>query len=525
MIVKIHSRGAGAGSGPVDYLLGKARDREKAVVLRGEPERVRQLIDGCEFARAYTSGVLSFREENLPDREKVRLMEEFEQTLLPGLDGDQYACLWVEHRDKDRLELNFVIPNIELQSGKRLQPYFDRADRPRVNAWQTLTNDRLNLDDPHDPARRRTLTPGNDLPGDRQKAAQAITVTLEAMMAQGMINNRDDVVRALESGGLTVVRETKSSLSIADPDGGRNIRLKGALYERDFRFSESLRGDLEAAGTAYRGEREIRVCEARELHQRGLAIKREEHQRRYPRAEHTADRDVAAHGHDCADVDTGLWCAADRSPVRDIVVPGDTYRFTAGRDEQLQPATDRPESEIGGGRGNSHGRQAEEHLLRGAAEEREGCRTVFLAKREPGGEVHREIAPSVATEAPYDALSDKDKRNHDRDRKTAVERVRALTERLRHTTAGMAGQLRQLAEDVHHYFRRADAQRPGVSALERAGGELAAAGDELKRSRQPLDAQIATLDRELAQKHEQQRQKTRSVSPGRSRGQDHGMEM
>ena len=49
MIVKIHSRGAGAGSGPVDYLLGKERDREKAVVLRGEPERIRQLIDGCDF--------------------------------------------------------------------------------------------------------------------------------------------------------------------------------------------------------------------------------------------------------------------------------------------------------------------------------------------------------------------------------------------------------------------------------------------------------------------------------------------
>ena len=93
MIVKIHSRGAGSGSGPVDYLLGKARDRDKAVVLRGEPERVRQLIDGCEFARSYTSGVLSFREENLPDDEKVRLMEEFEQTLLPGLDGDQYGVL------------------------------------------------------------------------------------------------------------------------------------------------------------------------------------------------------------------------------------------------------------------------------------------------------------------------------------------------------------------------------------------------------------------------------------------------
>ncbi|EEZ6074964.1 relaxase/mobilization nuclease domain-containing protein, partial [Escherichia coli O6] len=50
---------------------------------------------------------------------------------------NQYSILWVEHQDKGRLELNFVIPNMELQSGKRLQPYYDRADRPRIDAWQT----------------------------------------------------------------------------------------------------------------------------------------------------------------------------------------------------------------------------------------------------------------------------------------------------------------------------------------------------------------------------------------------------
>ncbi|WP_149022820.1 relaxase/mobilization nuclease domain-containing protein, partial [Salmonella enterica] len=43
---------------------------------------------------------------------------------------NQYSILWVEHQDKGRLELNFVIPNMELQTGKRLQPYYDRADRP-----------------------------------------------------------------------------------------------------------------------------------------------------------------------------------------------------------------------------------------------------------------------------------------------------------------------------------------------------------------------------------------------------------
>ncbi len=130
MIVKIHSRGAGSGSGPVDYLLGKDRQREQARVLRGNPEHVRELIDGCDFARAYTSGVLSFQEPDIADAEKSRLMDEWEHTLLTGLDRDQYACLWVEHRDKGRLELNFVIPNIELQSGKRLQPYLTALTAP-----------------------------------------------------------------------------------------------------------------------------------------------------------------------------------------------------------------------------------------------------------------------------------------------------------------------------------------------------------------------------------------------------------
>jgi hypothetical protein len=103
VIVKIHSRGAGSGSGPVDYLLGKDRQREQATVLRGDPDRVCELIDSCDFARSYTSGVLSFQEPDIADSEKSRLMDEWEQTLMTGLDRDQYACLWVEHRDKGRL--------------------------------------------------------------------------------------------------------------------------------------------------------------------------------------------------------------------------------------------------------------------------------------------------------------------------------------------------------------------------------------------------------------------------------------
>ncbi|MEA1647332.1 nuclease, partial [Salmonella enterica subsp. enterica serovar Minnesota] len=51
MIVKFHARGKGGGSGPVDYLLGRERNREGATVLRGNPEEVRELIDSTPFSK------------------------------------------------------------------------------------------------------------------------------------------------------------------------------------------------------------------------------------------------------------------------------------------------------------------------------------------------------------------------------------------------------------------------------------------------------------------------------------------
>jgi hypothetical protein len=67
-------------------------------------------------------GVLSFEEANLEEQQKQEIMQSFEETLLAGLDRDQYDITWIEHTDKGRLELNFVIPNVELSTGKRLQP-------------------------------------------------------------------------------------------------------------------------------------------------------------------------------------------------------------------------------------------------------------------------------------------------------------------------------------------------------------------------------------------------------------------
>jgi hypothetical protein len=165
MIVKFHPRGRGGGAGPVDYLLGKDRQREGATVLQGKPEEVRELIDASPYVKKYTSGVLSFAGRS-PSRPAGKTDGQLQRVLTPGLDKDQYSILWVEHADKGRLELNFLIPNTELLTGRRLQPYYDRADRPRIDAWQTIVNGRLGCTTR---TRRKTAGRLSQRPGCRKR--------------------------------------------------------------------------------------------------------------------------------------------------------------------------------------------------------------------------------------------------------------------------------------------------------------------------------------------------------------------
>jgi hypothetical protein len=283
MIVKFHARGSGVGSGPIDYLLGRDRQREGATLDRGDPDAIIAIIDASPYAKKYTSGVLSFSEPDLDRNSKDKIMSDFEKMMFPGLDADQYACMWVEHQDKDRLELNFVVPNIELQSGKRLQPWFHKRDLNRVNNWKNITNYTYQLTDPDNPLNHRTLVTPRNLPSSKKEVAETITGSLMATMASGLITNRADVVKTLENAGFTIARETKNSISIADPNGSKNIRLRGSIYERSFEFNENTRAAIEGAAKSYTGATEQRIQQTHiELASRIEALARH-NQRRYPR--------------------------------------------------------------------------------------------------------------------------------------------------------------------------------------------------------------------------------------------------
>ena len=287
MIVQFFSRGKGRGAGPIDYLLGRQRDRPLATLLRGDADETEALINSSLYAKKYTSGCLSFEEGNIDDAQKQALMDSFETCLFAGLDFDQYNCLWVEHLDKGRLELNFVIPNIELTTGKRLQPYYHAADTKRVDAWRTIQNLTYGFSDPDDPFKRQLVSKAKDLPKDTRQAVDAITAGLYGLVSSERVRCREDVVTALQSIGLEIARLTPSSISIKNPEGGRNIRLKGVLYEQAFRFGDGFRGELEAAAQEFQRGLKNRLARARDLYQKQLDGKRSEHQRRHGKPERT----------------------------------------------------------------------------------------------------------------------------------------------------------------------------------------------------------------------------------------------
>ena len=286
MIVQFFNRGTGCGEGTVDYLLGKDRDREQAKLLRGHDQETVALINGLDFEKRYTSGCLSFEEYDIEPDVKRQLMDEFEETLFPGLDKNQYSVLWVEHRDKERLELNFVIPNVELTSGNRLQPYYVGADYHRVDAWKQIKNIEHGFADPDDPARSQSTSLSKDLPVDKKAAVEMINQAVERAVLTGVVKDRASVVDYLKESGIEIARETQQSISIKDPEGGRNIRLKGAIYERNFEFSRALGTEIKARSGEYQSRVGERLAVAQERYQYGIEKRREYLEQRYRRADH-----------------------------------------------------------------------------------------------------------------------------------------------------------------------------------------------------------------------------------------------
>lgn len=290
MIIEFFKRGTGLSSGPIDYFLGKNRDRPSAKILSGNLEEVAELIDSSPYTKKYTAGCLSFYEDDLRDFIKEEIMSSFENALFPCLDSNQYRILWIEHKDKTndetgkkRLELNFLIPNVELTTGKRLQPFFAKADLNRINDFKTKVNYDFDLFDPDDPINRRSIKVSKYLPRDKKDFIEALNVEVALAVTEGLVHDRDTLKKWLNEIGLEITRITKNQISVRNPNNpsGKPIPLKGEFYEQNFRHSEQSTEFKRAASERYRSTAKSRSDAAFTRYCRLHKAKAQENIRRY----------------------------------------------------------------------------------------------------------------------------------------------------------------------------------------------------------------------------------------------------
>jgi len=302
MIIKFfpHPKGGGNPRTSMGYLLKK--NEHEVQILQGNPRLSVDVAEGLDFKNKYTVGCLSFEERNINDVYKHEIMRKFEETFFAGLQSEQYNICWIEHTDKERLELNFFVPNVELESGKRLSVYYDKSDRPLAENFKQVINQDYGLSDPDAPEKRQMTVSSRNIPKDKKVAQEAINGLLRGELEKGRIQTREDVLNCLTEAGFEIARVTSKNISIKTD--GQNLRLKGAIYEQSFELNRAIEEIQRAKGLGSEERTSERYKQSTEGLKKAVERRRTEFSKRFGSAKtsHTERLNQALQG---AVLDTG----------------------------------------------------------------------------------------------------------------------------------------------------------------------------------------------------------------------------
>lgn len=256
-------RKSSGGNSAQVYLLGDDEPRENARLLKGDPDATTEVINGLNFAKIYTSGTLAFaynEGEKLSEQDKFDIIEKFENSLFPNIPIEQVSGYWVEHTDKilrdeqtgepildtngkeqKRLELNFIYANVELTTGKALPIYYHDNDVHLTSAFRDVINAEYDLIDPNAINYRQSLSIPKNLPKVKREILESAHDLVCAELSLGNINDRSDILKVLTDAGIAIAsKPTHKYISLKDPEGGQNIRMKGEIYEPEFTIEKFI---------------------------------------------------------------------------------------------------------------------------------------------------------------------------------------------------------------------------------------------------------------------------------------------
>lgn len=307
MLIKFFRNGQGGGAGPVDYLIARevvAYDQNRDAlrnergevmlcsrnplpeIVQGDADRMRNLIDACTHQWTYRAGVIAFTMEDAPSPDQQRqVIDRFEELAFAGLEADQRDILWVRHTHERRVELHFVTPRMELDTGRSLniappgyQKHYDHL--------RDVLNKEHGWNDPLAPERSRETVSLIEN-ARRGEARELIHDWVLERIEIGEIHDRRSMTTALQAAGFEIPRASKNYLTVRDPLSDERWRLKGDLFRENWTRENALERAFEktAIQPSRSGSRLDAICieELQDRLRRSIEGRAQYHRARYAR--------------------------------------------------------------------------------------------------------------------------------------------------------------------------------------------------------------------------------------------------
>ncbi len=237
MIVKMFKSNKQPIKRAFNYLLNQRVNDNTAKLLKGNRELAESLEKLSTAKTKYFSGVLSFaeREKHFTEEEKMEIIEAFERTFCP----DDYLrerlnFTWIQHTDKKRLELNFVVNSTlrndpdKLLKNKKEFYHWHKPQIKRFDAFRDFIDAKYGLASVHDNGSQHIFTVPDYQIKSRDDIESSIEMVLLANMKSNskLIESRSELVAGMKKFRMNVSREVKGSISVLPEGSKKPIRIK-----------------------------------------------------------------------------------------------------------------------------------------------------------------------------------------------------------------------------------------------------------------------------------------------------------
>lgn len=236
MIVKFFKTGKNGIKSAIKYLLKNPNSE----ILEGDQKITEQIANSLNYKYKYTSGVLSFKEneKELQKKDIDEIIKEFKKVIFNNNEDDHNIFL-VKHNDKNRLEIHFLIPNINLKTMKQFTPFFYKKDLKKFIEFRNFINEKYNLYSPN--SHKKLINNKSKYKNNHTINKTTINKKIFELLKQKKLKNRTDIINYFKKNNFQISRIGTNYISVKHPKLKKAIRLKGWIYSEDFTSLKDLK--------------------------------------------------------------------------------------------------------------------------------------------------------------------------------------------------------------------------------------------------------------------------------------------